>query len=122
MSDRIEVRGLALRGTHGVMPEERVLGQPFVVHLTAHLPLARAQASDQLDDTVSYAEMVEVTKAVFASRHFALLEAAAGAIADAIMAHFVQIERLTVTIEKPHAPIDAIFDSVAITIERSRHG
>lgn len=121
MSDRITVRGLALRGTHGVMPEERVLGQPFILHLTAELPLAAAQRSDRLENTLNYAEMVEVAREAFSSRHFHLIEAAAGAVADAIMARFPRIDRLEVTIEKPHAPIDAIFETVAVTIGRTRH-
>lgn len=121
MRDRITVRGLTLRGTHGVMPEERVLGQPFILHLTAELSLAGAQRSDNLEDTISYADMVEVARNAFSSRHFKLIEAVAGAVADALMARFKRIERLEVTIEKPHAPIDAVFETVSVTVGRTRH-
>lgn len=121
MSDRITVHGLAVRARHGVMAEERSLGQRFVLDIVAKLDLAAASRSDHLADTVCYATMVKVAVAAFGERHFNLIEAAAGAVADAILARFPAIRAVEITVEKPNAPIEAVFRTVSITIERSRH-
>ena len=54
MTDRIELRGLTVRGHHGVFPEERRDGQDFVVDITVWLDLSAAAASDDLADTLDY--------------------------------------------------------------------
>ena len=54
MADRIELRGLAVRGNHGVFDHERRDGQDFVVDITVWIDLAAAAASDDLADTYDY--------------------------------------------------------------------
>ena len=56
MSDRIELRGLRVRGHHGVFEHERRDGQDFVVDVTVWLDLAPAAASDDLADTLNYGD------------------------------------------------------------------
>jgi dihydroneopterin aldolase len=56
----------------------------------------------------------------FAEQRFRLIEAAAGRIADAVLAEFARIRSVTVTIHKPHAPIAATFSDVGITLTRRR--
>jgi len=50
------------------------------------------------------------------------VEAAAGAVADAILARFAEVTAVRVTVHKPHAPIAATFADVGVTIARVRHG
>lgn len=57
--DRILLRGLVFHGYHGVLPEEQVLGQKFVVDASLSADLAAAGRSDDLADTVSYAAVYE---------------------------------------------------------------
>ena len=59
-SDRIEVRGLRLLGTHGVLPEERTRPQPFEVDADLVVSMVEAGASDDLADTVDYAGIVDL--------------------------------------------------------------
>ena len=54
MADRIELRGLTVRGHHGVFDHERRDGQDFVVDITVWIDLATAAASDDLADTLDY--------------------------------------------------------------------
>lgn len=120
MSDRVLVRDLQLVARHGVLPEEAVLSQRFVLDVTAHLDLSAAGTSDDLAASVSYADLIAVTTQRFTGARFALIEAAAEAVAAALLARFAAIERVDVEVRKPAAPIDAVFGYVAVAIERRR--
>lgn len=122
MTDRIFVTGLVLHAYHGVGEDEGRIGQQFVVDLVIERELAAAARSDKLADTISYADLISITDKAFRSRRFRLVEAAAGAVADALLEQFNSIDRLTVTVHKPHAPISAVFADVGVTLVRSRRG
>ena len=55
MSDRITLRAVTARARHGVLPEEKITPQPFIVDLDLEADLSGAGASDRLADTVNYA-------------------------------------------------------------------
>jgi dihydroneopterin aldolase len=122
MTDRVFVSGLALHAYHGVMQHEGKVGQTFKLDLTLDLDLAEAARTDKLVHTVGYDQVVEIASRAFCARRYRLVEAAAGAVADAVLARFPQVETVSVTIHKPHAPIAATFDDVGVAIVRSRHG
>ena len=122
MSDAIFVSGLALHAYHGVMPHEAKVGQSFKLDLTLGIDLAAASRSDKLVNTVSYDKVVEVASKAFCERRYRLVEAAAGAVTEALLGQFSQVTSVRVTVHKPHAPIAATFDDVGITIERMRRG
>ncbi|HVQ79958.1 MAG: dihydroneopterin aldolase [Pseudolabrys sp.] len=122
MSDRIFVRGLALHAYHGVMPHEAKVGQTFMLDLDLEIDLSAAARSDKVIDTVSYDKVVECTAEAFCSERHRLIEAAAGCVADAMLAAFPRVRSVRVTIHKPHAPIAATFEDVGVTLVRSRHG
>jgi hypothetical protein len=52
--DKLILRGLQFHGFHGVLQEEKTLGQKFVVDIDAWMDLAAAGESDCIADTVSY--------------------------------------------------------------------
>ncbi len=122
MNDRIFVTGLVLHAYHGVMPHEAKVGQSFALDLVADIELADAARTDKVADTASYDLIVKVAAQAFCAQRYRLVEAAAGAVADAILAQFQRITRVRVTIHKPHAPIAATFCDVGVEIVRSRHG
>ena len=122
MSDRIFIRGLALHAYHGVMPHEAKVGQTFSIDLDLEIDLSTAARSDKVMDTVSYDKVVDCASAAFNGQRFRLIEAAAGRVANAVLAAFPPVRSVRVTIHKPHAPIAATFDDVGITLVRSRHG
>jgi 7,8-dihydroneopterin aldolase/epimerase/oxygenase len=105
-----------------VMPHEEKVGQRFVIDLELAIDLAQAAKSDKLVDTVSYASIVETATRAFTDGNYRLVEAAAGAIADAVLAAFPRVASVKVTVHKPHAPIAAIFNDVGVIILRTREG
>jgi dihydroneopterin aldolase len=122
MSDRIFIRGLALHANHGVMAHEAKVGQIFTLDLDLEIDLSAAARSDKVVDTVSYDKVVDRVSEAFRGKRFRLIEAAAGRVADSVLAVFPRVRSVRVTIHKPHAPIAATFGDVGVTLVRSRHG
>jgi dihydroneopterin aldolase len=120
MSDAIFVRGLALHAYHGVMQHEAKVGQTFRLDIDLDIDLAAASRSDKLKDTVSYDMVVKTVSEAFCARRYRLVEAAAGAVAEALLERCPDVRAVRVTVHKPHAPIAATFDDVGVTVERAR--
>lgn len=122
MSDRIFITGLALHAFHGVMPHEGKVGQTFMLDITLDVDLSAASQSDKLADTIGYDQAVEVASKAFRAKRFRLVEAAAGAVADALLKAFPRVQSCRITIHKPHAPVAATFTDVGVSILRTRKG
>ena len=75
-------------GYHGVHPEERMLGQRFVVDLQVYLDLRAPGRSDALQDTISYSDLHRIAKAVVEGEPHNLLESVAEAIAQQVLDSF----------------------------------
>jgi dihydroneopterin aldolase len=120
MSDQVFVSGLVIHAHHGVMEHESKVGQRFVLDLELSIDLKNAARSDKLVDTVSYSAIVETASRAFTGQSYRLVEAAAGAVADALLAGFARVTAIRVTVRKPHAPIAAIFADVGVTLVRCR--
>jgi len=120
MTDRIFIKGVSIHAHHGILDYEGDVGQRFVIDLELSADLAEASHSDRLADTVSYANVVATATAAFKDANYKLVERAAGAVADAVLADFPKVRAVKVTVHKPHAPIAAIFDDVGVTISRVR--
>jgi 7,8-dihydroneopterin aldolase/epimerase/oxygenase len=112
----VELAGLEIHGRHGVEDWEREQEQPFVYDL--ELELAEP-ASDRIEDTVDYREVVELVRAVSASRQFHLLESIAAAVAEALLERF-PLERARVRVRKPQVQLGVPIEHTAASVERSR--
>jgi dihydroneopterin aldolase len=119
MADRIELRGLTVRGNHGVFEHERHDGQDFVVDIIVWIDLDRAAASDDLSDTFDYGVLAQRAADIVAGRARNLIEAVAGEIADDVM-HDDRVHAVEVVVHKPQAPIPLTFTDVAVVARRSR--
>lgn len=122
MTDRIALRGLRVRGHHGVYPHERRDGQDFVVDVTAWLDLAPAAASDDLADTLDYGELARRVAGIVAGPPADLIETVAGRIAESVLASDARVRAVEVTLHKPQAPIPLEFADVAVVVHRARSG
>ena len=122
MSDSVFVTGLVLHAYHGVMEHEANVGQTFRLDLVVEADLAEASRTDRIAFTVGYDEVVDAASRAFCGSRYRLVEAAAGAVADALLDRFAQVSTVRVTVHKPHAPIAATFADVGVTLIRSRHG
>ena len=119
-TDRIVLEGMRFYGFHGVNPEERVLGQEYLVDLAVEIDLGRAGRSDRLEDTISYAHIYRAVRDVMEGEPRNLLEAAAQSIADRILSEF-PVESVAVRVKKPHPPIrGSVIENATVEIMRRR--
>ena len=100
---------------HGVLEQERRVGNTFVVDLTLTAPLGKAVQSDQLEDTINYAEVYELTKQEM-NIPSQLLEHVAGRICRALRHHFPQIEQIEIRVSKLNPPFGGDVHSASVLL------
>ncbi|MGY2048529.1 dihydroneopterin aldolase [Methylobacterium sp. JK268] len=120
MTDRILVHRLAVFAHHGVLEEEKSLGQRFYLTLDARLDLREAGERDDIAATVSYADLAALATAIATGRRYRLIEALAETVASEALARFPRLQAITVRVDKPSAPVPAILDGVSVEITRAR--
>ena len=118
-TDNITLTGLRANAFHGVLEQERRVGQVFVIDAVVYLDLAAAATSDDLDRTVHYGVLAEEIVAAVESDPVDLIETVAERVARVVLAH-PTVTATTVTIHKPGAPITVPFDDVSVTITRTQ--
>lgn len=112
----ISVNALRLYAHHGVLPQERLLGNAYEVSLSIQYPLSpQAYLHDSLDGTLDYARAVEVAQRCMAEPSN-LLEHVAHRIARELLRQFPRIAGGTVSVAKLTPPIAATLGSVAVEI------
>jgi dihydroneopterin aldolase len=120
-ADAIVLRGLTFYAHHGALAEERTLGQRFVVDARLELDLRPAGRSDDLTQTVNYADVWLAIRDVVEGPPLNLVEAVAEQVAVVLLERFERIDTAWVRIFKPSAPIrGAVVGDVSIEIWRRR--
>ncbi|MCA1061708.1 dihydroneopterin aldolase [Rossellomorea aquimaris] len=118
--DKILLNEMEFYGYHGVFQEENKLGQRFRVSVELHVDLQKSGRSDQLEDSVNYAEVYSIAKSVVEGEPKNLVEALAEEISSRILSTFDIVKSCKITLIKPDPPIPGHYQSVAVEINRSR--
>jgi dihydroneopterin aldolase len=104
MQSSIFVRDLRLYAYHGVMEQERTVGGWFIVSLRVHYNIVRAMETDDVNDTLSYADLCELVRQEM-ELPSNLLEHVAGRIANAILDRYPLVEAVDLTLTKENPPM-----------------
>ena len=121
MTDHIRLNDMIFYGYHGVFTEERALGQRFVVSIDMRVDLRTAGRTDDLTDTVNYAEVYTIVRDIVTGPPCQLIEAVAERIGARILADYAAVEGVIVRIQKPEVPIaGSVLGSSEVWIERER--
>ncbi|MDP8960104.1 MAG: dihydroneopterin aldolase [Actinomycetota bacterium] len=118
---RITLHGIEVWANHGVDPEERVRGQPFVIHVTLEADLSEAAANDDLAATIDYGVLAREVATAATAGPCHLLEAVASRLLDVVLAH-PRVQAAEVTIDKPHALLGVPVAGVSVTMQSEREG
>lgn len=118
--DKMMIKGMRFYGYHGVYPEENKLGQQYYVDLELHMDLEQAARTDDLSQTINYADLHAFTKAIVEGPPFKLIEALTGHIASRVLDVYTSVDEITVRVTKPHPPFDIHFEGVTVELHRKR--
>jgi dihydroneopterin aldolase len=119
--DKIILKNLSFYGYHGVLEEENRLGQKFIVDAVLHVDLQEACKSDDVKDTVNYAEVYEIIQYHATVMKYKLIETLAQNIVNEIFKRHSRVQEIEITIKKPEAPVNGIYDYFGVEIRRSRN-
>ena len=115
--DSIRIKNLKIPARHGVYEFEKEKEGTFELDIELYLPLLKAGESDRLEDAINYEDIISVVTKAFTDKQYALVEAAAQSVCDRLLNDF-KIDKITVRVRKPHAPIDADFETVEVQLNR----
>lgn len=119
--DRINIKDLEVYAYHGVMPEEKTLGQKFLISITIYTDLSKAARTGDLTQTINYAEVCEFVNEYTKNNTFDLIETLADSVARCLLNKFGLAKSVDVEVKKPWAPIGLPLDSVSVEVSRSNH-
>ena len=114
------IDNLEVFANHGLFEEENKLGQKFIFDIECELNYKKAMFSDEMTDSISYADIAEVVVKTATTNTFNLLERLAGEILKNIFTEFSQIKNIKLKINKPGAPIKYHFEKCGVEVKTSR--
>ena len=85
-----------------------------------YLDTKEAGLTDDMNKSVSYAEVYEVVKDITENKRFELIEALAENIAKETLDKFGLIKEVMVRVKKPEAPVRGIYDYFGVEIRRAK--
>jgi dihydroneopterin aldolase len=118
MKTMIELKSMKFYAYHGVSMQEKTVGNNFVVDLSYSFPMDKAFESDDLNDTINYADVYNVIKLEM-ERPSNLIEHVTERISNALKSEFPQITYLKIKLSKLNPPIEGEIYSASIMIEKS---
>lgn len=119
--DKIILTGISVFGHHGCGAEEQEHGQIFKVDVTLNLDLSKSGKTDNISETVDYAQVLFIVENIVAGTPRKLIETVAEEIADTLLKRFSLIESLKIVLHKPDAPLPIKYADAAVEITRSRN-
>lgn len=119
--DKITIQDLEVFGYHGVLEEEALLGQKFLITAVMSLDLRRAGRTDDIKETIDYGEVCQFIKKLVETERYLLIERLAEELATGLLLGFPKLSGVEITVKKPWAPVQVPLDTVAVTISRSWH-
>ncbi len=114
---RIFLKNCSFFARHGLMDEEKVLGQRFFVDAELLVTDNGALETDDFDGTVDYGRVFQEIEAVVTGDRFFLIEALARRIGRVVCERFPGVLKASITVRKPSAPVIGVLDYVEVTVE-----
>ncbi len=115
MNQIIKLTGIEAFGYHGVLPDERKVGQTFIVDCELEVDAIQAVLRDNIEDAVDYGAVAELIHSEIRGEPVNLIEVLANRIATSILHKFLLVRSVEVTVHKPSAPIQVPFTDVSVT-------
>lgn len=115
MSSKIYLRNVRFHAFHGVLPQEGIVGNDYLVNLVLDYDFSSAMKTDELQGTLNYAEVYQKVREEMAVPS-KLLEHVAGRIAHRLFSDFLEIQKLQLSITKVNPPMGADSDGAGVEV------
>lgn len=115
---KIYLEDIKIYAYHGVLPEENIIGTYYILNAEIHIDLWKASESDDLNDTISYADVNEIIHNEMKIKSN-LLEHVAGRIISKIHEKFPEISYIRLKITKTSPPMKGEMKGASIELEKS---
>ena len=119
--DHIKIQNLEVYGNHGVFPEEKTLGQKFLVSADLYTDVRQAGMTDDLSKSIHYGQVCRQIYSFMKENSYHLIEAAAEHLARRLLLTWERLSLVRLEIKKPWAPIGLPLDTVSVEITRGWH-
>ncbi len=116
---KVLIEDLEIFAFHGVLAEENVMGQKFLVTLELMLKPIPLGTLDDLERTVNYAEVCLDTESFFCNHRFQLIEKCAEELAYYLLLRYQLLQEIKIVIKKPWAPVRKHVNYVAVEVMKS---
>ena len=115
--DCIRIKNLKIKARHGVYEFERKKDGTFEIDIEIYLSLEKSGQSDKLEHTIDYDNIVSIATKAFTEKDYNLVEAAAESVCGELL-NALNVYKVILRVRKPHAPIDADFDTIEVELIR----
>ena len=116
METKLFINGLEVFSSHGLFAEEKRLGQKFIFDIECLVDYSKAMVSDEMKDSVSYADIADIVYKTSTENTFNLLERLAEEIVKNIFNTFPEIKEIKLVINKPSAPLKHHFKECGVNL------
>lgn len=115
MIQYLELKEMIFHAYHGVLEQERKVGNTYTIDLKIYFDFDQAMYSDDIKDTINYASIYEIVRQEM-TKPSNLIEHAAGRIVEHIQANFPQIKNSEIRLAKKNPPFGGDIKEVAVVI------
>ena len=116
----VEIKGIKLSARHGVLEQEKINPQEFIIDVAFDYDAFPAACSDDLSDAVNYSDVCKIANRICAENCFNLIEKLSHEIAFRIAESFPAVKNVSVSVHKPHAPVPLPFGDIIVTARLER--
>lgn len=114
---KIIIEDLKIYAYHGVLPEENKIGTYYLINTEIHADLWKASETDNLKDTINYAQINDIIHQEMAIPS-QLLENVIGRIIKRLEMNFPQITFIKIKLTKTNPPMQGEMKGVSVEMEK----
>lgn len=119
MTGRVLVSGIRFHAFHGLTKLERQIGVRYRIDVALTADLARAAATDAIEDAIDYRDVHDLIVRIGRENSFHLIETLALRLARELLARFPAAE-VELTVHKETPVLDGMVDSVGVALALRR--
>ena len=112
----LEIAGLEVKASIGVLPQERLESQPLLIDMKLFIDFSEARSVQAIQ--VDYAQVASEVTTFVTQHHVDLIEDLAYRLARYVLFRFKALEMIEVKIAKPQAILNAQHAAVALRVTR----